>query len=145
MVARILTGAFLASTALCGVSTPAAAEIQEQLAELPPAGHSVKDYAQPSRSKTDSPQAMVGKASWYETRVTSRQATTKTAAHRTLPFGTRLKVTNLRNGRSVLVVVNDRGPHIASRVIDVSQAAARDLDMLDEGIARVRLEPLARN
>ena len=63
-----------------------------------------------------------------------------TAAHRTLEFGTRVKVTNLDNGQSVTVVVNDRGPHVKSRVIDVSGAAARKLGMLDSGTAKVRLE-----
>ncbi len=63
-----------------------------------------------------------------------------TAAHRTLDFGTRVKVTNLANGKSVTVVINDRGPHVKSRVIDVSGAAAGKLGMLDSGTAKVRLE-----
>lgn len=62
-----------------------------------------------------------------------------TAAHRTLPFGTCLYVHNLGTGRSVDVRVNDRGPFIRSRVIDVSEAAARELGMLSMGVARVRL------
>jgi rare lipoprotein A len=65
-----------------------------------------------------------------------------TAAHRTLPFGTRVRVTNLDNGRSVVVRVNDRGPFASGRVIDLSQAAARQLDMLRAGVARVKLEVL---
>ncbi len=65
-----------------------------------------------------------------------------TAAHRTLPMGTRVRVTNVRNGRSVVVRVNDRGPFIARRVIDLSHAAARQLGMLRSGVARVRLEKL---
>ncbi|WP_228243640.1 septal ring lytic transglycosylase RlpA family protein [Porphyrobacter sp. GA68] len=63
-----------------------------------------------------------------------------TAAHRTLPFGTRLRVTNERNGRSVVVTVNDRGPFHKSRVLDVSRAAAERLNMVGAGSARVRLE-----
>ena len=62
------------------------------------------------------------------------------AAHRTLKFGTRGKVTNLDNGQSVTVVINDRGPHVKSRLIDVSGEAARQLGMLDSGTAKVRLE-----
>ncbi len=62
-----------------------------------------------------------------------------TAAHRTLPFGTCLRVENLRNQRSVEVRVNDRGPFVKGRIVDVSEAAARQLDFLREGIARVRL------
>lgn len=62
-----------------------------------------------------------------------------TAAHRTLPFGTKVKVTSLDSGRSVVVVINDRGPHIAGRIIDLSRAAAREIGLYP-GIGRVRLE-----
>ena len=64
-----------------------------------------------------------------------------TAAHRTLPFGTRVRVTNLENGRSVVVRINDRGPYAHARIIDVSLEAARRLDLLRRGVGRVRLEP----
>jgi len=63
-----------------------------------------------------------------------------TAAHRTLPFGTRVRVTDVATGRSVLVRVNDRGPFIPGRVIDVSQAAAEELGMVGRGVARVKLD-----
>jgi rare lipoprotein A len=63
-----------------------------------------------------------------------------TAAHRTLPFGTRLRVTNLATGQSVTVRVNDRGPFIPGRVVDVSHAAAEELGMIDRGITKVKLE-----
>jgi len=63
-----------------------------------------------------------------------------TAAHKTLPFDTRVKVTNLENGRSVSVRINDRGPHVEGRIIDLSGAAARKLRMTETGTARVRLE-----
>jgi rare lipoprotein A len=66
-----------------------------------------------------------------------------TAAHRTLPFGTKVRVTNLGNGRSVTVRVNDRGPFVRGRVIDLSYAAARRIDMVRTGIARVRVEPVS--
>ena len=65
-----------------------------------------------------------------------------TAAHRTLPFGTNLKVTNLANDRSVVVRVNDRGPFKRDRILDVSLEAARRLQMIAPGTARVRIEPL---
>jgi rare lipoprotein A len=65
-----------------------------------------------------------------------------TAAHRDLPFGTRIRVTNLDNGRAVIVRVNDRGPFADGRIVDVSWAAARELGMLRSGVARVRLELL---
>lgn len=65
-----------------------------------------------------------------------------TAAHRTLPFGTRVKVTNLDNGQTAIVQINDRGPRIKGRIIDVSGAAARALGMMDSGTASVTVEVL---
>ena len=65
-----------------------------------------------------------------------------TAAHRTLPFGSHVKVTNLSNGRSAVVVVNDRGPFIRGRVIDVSTRAAEALGFRNAGVARVRVDTL---
>lgn len=86
-----------------------------------------------------------GKASWYQmgTKTASGARYNPdglSAAHRTLPFGTRLKVTNLRNGRSVHVVVNDRGPFTGGRVLDVSRGAARHLGMISSGVARVKFQ-----
>jgi rare lipoprotein A len=62
-----------------------------------------------------------------------------TAAHRTLPFGTKVLVTNVRNGRTILVRINDRGPYGRGRVIDLSRAAARELDMIRVGTTRVNV------
>ncbi len=67
-----------------------------------------------------------------------------TAAHKTLPFGTRVLVTNLNNGRSVTVRINDRGPYIQGRVIDLSRAAAKVVGMTGSGIARVNMAVLGR-
>ncbi len=67
-----------------------------------------------------------------------------TAAHRTLSFGTRVRVTNQRNGRSVVVRINDRGPFSHGRIIDLSEAAARELQMIDAGVVPVTLEVLSR-
>ena len=63
-----------------------------------------------------------------------------TAAHNSLPFGTRIQVTNIRNGRSVKVVVNDRGPHVKGRIVDVSKRAAEKLGLIEAGVAPVRLK-----
>ena len=63
-----------------------------------------------------------------------------TAAHKTLPLGTRVRVTNLANGRSTIVRINDRGPFKAGRVIDLSEAAAQQIDMTGPGIARVAID-----
>lgn len=63
-----------------------------------------------------------------------------TAAHKTLPFGTVVKVTALRTGKTTTVRVNNRGPHIRGRIIDLSQAAAKELGIIKSGIAKVRVE-----
>ncbi|MDB5047849.1 MAG: rare lipoprotein [Fibrobacteres bacterium] len=62
-----------------------------------------------------------------------------TAAHRSLPFGTKLQVTNLDNGKSVVVVVNDRGPYAANRILDVSPAAARKLGLIGKGTVKATI------
>lgn len=67
-----------------------------------------------------------------------------TAAHRSLPFGTRVRVTNLDNGRRVVVRINDRGPYKKGRVLDLSPAAAKRLGFAGQGLARVRLDVLTR-
>jgi rare lipoprotein A len=63
-----------------------------------------------------------------------------TAAHPTLPFGTRLRVTNVTNGRSVVVRINDRGPYVSGRVVDLSESAAETLGMVERGIVKVKLD-----
>ena len=67
-----------------------------------------------------------------------------TAAHRTLPLGTLVRVTRVDGGMSVVVRINDRGPYASGRIIDLSMAAARRLHMLDTGVVRVRVEVLSR-
>lgn len=92
-----------------------------------------------------------GVVSWYGERFHQRatasgepfDADGYTMAHPSLPFGTRVKVTNLRNGRSVVVRVNDRGPQVADRIADLSRAAAERIGMLRRGLVRARLEVLA--
>jgi rare lipoprotein A len=86
-----------------------------------------------------------GLASWYgESQMTAsgerfdRHAFT--AAHRSFRFGTRVRVTNQRNGRSVIVRINDRGPYSHNRIIDLSEAAARELHMVDAGVVPVTLQ-----
>lgn len=92
-----------------------------------------------------------GKVSFYGRRFAGRPTASGeifdpealTMAHRSLPFGTRVRVTNRKNGRSVVVRVNDRGPAVASRIGDVSLAAARRLGMLERGVIEASLEVLA--
>lgn len=93
-------------------------------------------------------EATTGSASYYANKFQGKKTASGekydqhkyTAAHRTLPFGTQLKVTNLKNGKSVVVTVNDRGPYSKDRLIDVSYVAAKALDMIQAGIARVEIE-----
>ncbi len=92
----------------------------------------------------------VGVASWYGNEFHGRPTSSGevfdtndlTAAHRTLPFGTYVMVTNLENDRSVVVRINDRGPFVRGRIIDLSYAAARTLGLIGPGTARVRLDIL---
>ncbi len=67
-----------------------------------------------------------------------------TCAHKTLPFGTKLKVTNLKNGKTTVVEVTDRGPYAKGRIIDLSKVAAAQIDMVKSGVARVRIEVLKK-
>lgn len=92
-----------------------------------------------------------GKASYYSSRHHGRRTASGerfdmhalTAAHRSLPFGSRVRVTNLSTRRSVVVRINDRGPYGRGRIIDLSRAAAERLGMLRSGVAPVRVEHLA--
>jgi rare lipoprotein A len=91
-----------------------------------------------------------GKASWYGGKfhggpTASGETYNKrsmTAAHRSLPFGTRVRVTNLRNGRSVIVRINNRGPYSKGRIIDLSELAAEKLGMIEAGVVPVKVERL---
>ncbi len=86
-----------------------------------------------------------GKASYYADKFHGRSTASGevfdqnklTAAHRSLPFGTKLKVKNLKNNRSIVVIINDRGPFVEGRIIDLSYEAARQLDMLQDGVTDV--------
>ncbi len=92
--------------------------------------------------------AGTGEASWYGPGFFGNRTAngevfrpgTMTAAHRTLPFGTKVKVTNLWNGRTAIVRINDRGPFHGNRIIDLAHGAAQRLGLVSSGIAQVRLE-----
>jgi rare lipoprotein A len=104
------------------------------------------------RAETQTAFQQVGVASWYGPGFHGRRTASGeifdqdelTAAHRRLPLGTEVKVTNLENGRSILVEINDRGPYVKGRVIDLSRAAARRLGIVEEGLGRVRIEATPR-
>ena len=99
------------------------------------------------------PVVQIGNASYYGVKKFHMRRTASgelmhrdslTAAHRTYPFGTRVKVTNLKNNKWVVVRINDRGPRSKSRVIDLSVAAARKLDMIEAGVVKVKVEKILR-
>ena len=90
----------------------------------------------------------IGVASWYGTKFHGRRTSSGeifdmnklTAAHNELPLGTRVRVTNLKNQKSVIVRINDRGPFVRGRVIDLSYAAAKKIGMVKDGVVKVRIE-----
>jgi rare lipoprotein A (peptidoglycan hydrolase) len=94
--------------------------------------------------------AHIGEASWYGPGFQGKKTASGeifddsklTAAHKTIPLGSKAKVTNLTNGRTVEVKINDRGPFIDGRMVDLSQAAAKALGMIDRGTARVQIDLL---
>ena len=99
----------------------------------------------PRRDAADTKTASHGVASFYTegTKTASGEkfnTLEMTAAHPTLPFGTKLRVTNVASGRSVTVRVNDRGPYVQGRVVDVSYSAADALGMVGKGVAKVKLD-----
>ncbi len=108
-----------------------------------------------SKSKSNDSEVVstsTGMASWYGGRWVGRktangeiyQAGDMTAAHKTLPFGTRVRVIDQKTGESTVVRINNRGPFVKGRVIDLSEAAASDLGMKRRGVARVKLEILSK-
>lgn len=132
-----LLGAMIASAALCALSAPALAG--EHSAAARP-----QHAAMASRAR--SPQT--GTASWYGQEHAGRRTASGatfdpgrlTAAHASFPLGTKVCVTHLRSGRTVIVTINDRGPYVRGRIIDLSEQAARQLGMLETGLAKVRLK-----
>jgi rare lipoprotein A len=135
---RLLWGSLLLAalvSAGCGGNRPARANVPAAPAPAPVPGVYVEQ----------------GIASWYGLPFNGRRAANgevydmnqPTAAHRTLPFNSRVRVTNLDNGRQTEVRITDRGPFVEGRIIDLSFAAARSVDMVGSGVARVRLELLS--
>ncbi len=94
-------------------------------------------------------QNLQGEASFYGSRFQGRKMASGelyhrdslTCAHRTLPFGTKLRVKNLENGKEVVVTVMDRGPYVRGRIVDLSKQAARDIDMVADGTVMVEIKP----
>lgn len=96
-------------------------------------------------------QSNIGKASWYGNQFHGRKTASgivfnewgMTAAHRTLPFGTKLKVTNMRNGKSVIVTITDRGPFRINRILDLSKGAFSKIAPVKQGVAKITYEVIS--
>ncbi len=109
------------------------------------------DCSQTTASEKKKTQGATGIASWYGDRFHGRRTANGerfdmnglTAAHRSLPFGSKVKVTNQKTKESVVVRINDRGPYSGNRLIDLSRAAAKKLRFIDSGVVPVKLEVLA--
>ena len=117
-------------------------------------GHSKTD--QEAANKSEAPRVTTtehGHASWYEIKCNGGTHTASgiplqnhamTAAHKTLPMGTEVRVTNKNNGKSVILKIPDRGPYIKGRVIDVTKGAAKKLDFINTGVVRCKVEVLQK-
>ena len=127
---------------MCSCTTSSVAEARTA-PTLPKAGRLRKKHGR----------AQVGRASFYHSLFDGRKTASGalfdssllTAAHRTLEFGTRVRVTNLVNLKSVIVTINDRGPYVEGRIIDLTRRAASALGFVQSGVARVRVETLSKS
>ena len=146
-MSRVLLVAALLSVTACGTASNRPFHLRDSDA----LSSSTPDSTQ-SNASPHGPEEIQGLASFYGRRFEGKRTASGerfdrhalTAAHRTLPFGTRLQVTNLGNQKSVIVRVNDRGPQTHERLIDVSYAAARALGMIASGLARVQIKVLGK-
>ena len=146
---KIVT-AGLVNALLCAASIAASAQSASAPAAAPakPAESAAPAAASAPAATGD---ALSGTAAWYGRKFNGRKtasgqrfnAAALTAAHPTLAFGSRVKVTNSKNQRSAVVVINDRGPSTPGRIIDVSQAAAQRLGFIRAGTAEVKVEVVA--
>ena len=141
--AKVVSSAFLLVALSASFDLAQSQEVEEKTAPEP--------FVEPSQPHTPSVSPETGFASFYHAAFHGRRTASGepfnrhalTAAHKTLPFGTLVRVINLRNERSVIVRVNDRGPLHKNRVIDVSPRAARELGFLAYGVTWVKLELMA--
>jgi len=117
---------------------------------VPPDAANSRVVPRAEKPRANSVAVNTGVASWYGPGFIGKKTasgevfdgTRYTAAHQTLPLGSKAKVTNLSNGKSVEVVINDRGPYTGDRIIDLSPAAARAIEMIDHGVIQVRIDLL---
>ena len=155
LVAAILAGCVKRqSAAHSPAQTPSSASSPASQPQIAPAGPSPRSGPPPAterRPVVPGEYVEEGVASWYGVPFNGRRTSNGetydmhefTAAHRTLPFNAVVRVTNLRNGKQTQVRINDRGPFVADRVIDLSLSAAEAIEMVGPGTAQVRLEVIA--
>ena len=118
---------------------------------VPPAEVTSRESLRKDRSETTASRILYGKASYYADKFHGRKTASgeifdmnlPTAAHRTFPFGTTCRVTNISNQKSVIVKINDRGPFIEGRIIDLSKAAAKSIGAIQDGVVDVKIEILS--
>ena len=147
MSTRVPLSATLAALALA-LATSVQAQTAPASAPAAAPAATPAPAAAPVAAPATAAAGMEGLAAYYSDRLDGRRTASGqvfdqsklTAAHQTLPFGTMVKVTNTKNGRSVVVRINDRGPTQAGRVVDLSRAAASKLGMLRAGLVPVKLE-----
>ncbi|KAA2215278.1 septal ring lytic transglycosylase RlpA family protein [Pseudoroseomonas oryzae] len=139
-MAMLILAAPLALTACAGAAEP------------PPAQGASRTGPEPARPAQGGP-AQRGEASFYHDKFHGRtmangetfDQNSDSAASKTLPLGTKAQVKNLENGRTATVTIEDRGPFVDGRVVDVSKSTARKLDMVEDGTAPVEVRPLRNN
>jgi peptidoglycan lytic transglycosylase len=148
-LAVLLSIATLGAGAASGPSSLEAAKVtQPQASEIEASGHKTRNTSRSKPAVSKVRPYQVGTASWYGVQFQGKPTASGepfdmrdfTAAHPSLPLGTFVKVTNLKNGKAVVVRINDRGPVVDGRIIDVSYNAARALGFNERGVQKVRVD-----
>jgi rare lipoprotein A len=146
-VLSILAAALCLAANVGAAPVPNHQQPQAKTSAIPMAPNSAQNQKTQKSSKAEPKPYQVGSASWYGKQFHGRTTASGedfdmfefTAAHRKLPLGTFVKVTNLKNGKWIIVRVNDRGPYVGNRIMDLSYSAARMLNFRD-GVERVRID-----
>ena len=152
LVSSLLQGGSVLPGSSVGVKAQSAEAATIDDSAVPTKNKRVQGKAprQANSRETSKKKVIRGQASWYGPGFHGKKTASGeifdqsrlTAAHKTLPLGTKAKVTNLENGNTVEVEINDRGPYVGQRVIDLSRAAANELGFVESGLTLVRIEPL---
>lgn len=150
MMKNIVTvlSALLLCVGFAAASDPGTTKVKTPAAGSNPTSKALSRPSVAAKSRTSAKQAQVGNASWYGKAFHGRPTASGedydmfqlTAAHRSLPLGTFVKVTNLRNGKWAVLKVNDRGPYVGNRILDVSYGAAQALNFRGRGVEKVKVE-----